>query len=798
MFPPANPNALIRLILFPFLLLLTVECLSAQSWKDWLLQYDLVGLSEYSDTDRDNQSALMEYFLGSDPTAFSPVRPTRPGFDKAAGVFTLSLQSNWSDLPEDLHIRLVRSTDLSENGWEEQAYGFNADPNIEEGYTHSYEASVPTGEEDSQFFRLIIDQKSADPEISPIPNQRIQVGSGTIELPFQLKNIDTDSPEFQLTVSSSHSSILPHPSIQQTGDPDEWLLSLSPPIGTLGVSLIELAASDDSRVARRSFHAEVVGSNGEEADGYDIILVWGQSNERGVDDTVILAKDTDPTGRIQQFALSGPDTGKIIDIDDGTIYYPIAPGRVVGPGFSFAKAYGRAIPENRKILIVPVCVGGTSFIGNPRWNPYGDGSDQNGDLYHLAISAMNEALIAAKEIHPNSKVVGFFGAPGENDSKASNYSDFMERLTQAVRGFRESISGANNAWAIKPGMVPEWALSGAFARALLDAAQVRAESRLPYYAFSDGVEGHQFVNSDGDLEAIHYNAEGNRIRGANAAALVPVAKSRSQPVRFPSDLYSGIGSENETSVARPELAIGLRRMVHGYEGPALQLRHSDTGALANVYFQANGEIDYKSMKIFADGGDCFVTRFFDQSGHGRDLVSPNESLQSQLVMSGVIQFQGRRPVFNRDKRTGYYEFAGTINPEFATVVGRFPLRNSVVLGTDTLMLYRPGGAPLTIQPGSRQLVNDFGEKYVSIAADASSQRIWVNGVDQASQDGPSSNYSGPGVSFMALDQTGTKAVRGEFSELVLFGSGLREDQIDKINADLALYSAWNSFESANP
>ena len=71
-----------------------------------------------------------------------------------------------------------------------------------------------------------------------------------------------------------------------------------------------------------------------------------------------------------------------------------------------------------------------------------------------------------------------------------------------------------------------------------------------------------------------------------------------------------------------------------------------------------------------------------------------------------------------------------------------------------------------MMPGSQQLVNDMGESYAAVSVDATTERMWVNGQGRALQSGSSSTYSGSRVSFMALNDTGTKAVRGEWRSRV--------------------------------
>lgn len=771
----------------------------AQSLSAWLGSHSLTDGDELTDHDEDGWPALLEYLVDSDPTD-SNGRLSVSSEVVSGNRLALNMRSSRSAVPSDLTVQLQGSNSLETASWNDAAFGSQINDNGDGSWTYVYTQNTALDSGGYPFLRLSVTSidppDPVAPTITGFSNQTVTEGDSAFSLNFTVADTDTPVDSLTTTVASDNTSLFPLSALSITGTGANRSLQITPPSSGTGTAQITVTVSDGALSASSAFLITVNSSGGGTADGYDIILVWGQSNERGKEEALDPALDADPTGRIQQFALSGKDAdgnsiiGTIVDVDDGQLYTPIAPSQAVGPGFAFAKAYADQIAANRKVLIVPCMVGGTSFIGNPRWNPDGiDNGDQDGDLYFLAISGCNDAVVAAQALYPDSRIVGFYGGPGENDAGYGSYAEFLDKYTRAIQGFRDNITGASTAWAIKSGMLPEWALTGATSRYALDAAQMRAEEVLPYYAFADGVEGYAYDN-------IHYTAEGNRIKGAQAAALVPIAKSRTTAVPFPTDLYSGTAGGDSTSVRTPELACSMRRVVKGYTGPAIRLRNAATGIEQDIDFQSNGELDYFAVEAFANGEDCYLVRFYDQSGNSRDLVAPDDVSEAQFVLGGTPMFLGRRPAVGRGKAAYYECTEGFDSPSFASVIGNFPAGNNrIAMQSGTIIIGRSGSGTLTMEPGSQELESDIGEEYLSISVDASSEQMWVNGQLADTQNGTAMSFTSSGsVSFMATSGS-TRNVRGDFTEMVLFSGSLSQGEIDIINQGLRAYSAWNSYES---
>ncbi|MFZ4454581.1 MAG: T9SS type A sorting domain-containing protein [Bacteroidales bacterium] len=93
--------------------------------------------------------------------------------------------------------------------------------------------------------------------------------------------------------------------------------------------------------------------------------------------------------------------------------------------------------------------------------------------------------------------------------------------------------------------------------------------------------------------------------------------------------------DNLTSVGNPALAYSVRKLTNNYSGPALTVRSGDNNAVVDVYFDANNIVSLNSP-VSADGGGAattktlgtwiggntaFVTKWYDQSGNGRNAAT---------------------------------------------------------------------------------------------------------------------------------------------------------------------------------
>jgi hypothetical protein len=292
--------------------------------------------------------------------------------------------------------------------------------------------------------------------------------------------------------------------------------------------------------------------------GFDIIICAGQSNMVGQDVPVGALDIADP--RVFSFGGYPVDTAtyqKITQAVDPLRYnYSQAslPSMGNGAGLSpaqwFAKTYAGMIPANRKVLLVPVARSATTLVANsPGWAP-GDGTGSTGAfLYENMISQANAAVVAARKMYPNSRVVGTIWLQGEGDADWTvsqiNYASAHKAL---IQGVRTRVTSAANSWCVIMGMIGEYVSNvpgNAPGYAVIDQAHRQVAAEFPRCAYTPGLTGYPISGATN----VHYSAEGARILGCNAAAVAPVAAmSKGVDTTAPAILRASVPAASPTTV----------------------------------------------------------------------------------------------------------------------------------------------------------------------------------------------------------------------------------------------------------
>lgn len=195
------------------------------------------------------------------------------------------------------------------------------------------------------------------------------------------------------------------------------------------------------------------------ADGYDVILLAGQSNMYGNGVLVSGEPDGVPDPRIFMW---NPASRTIVQAKDPFLHIGHPVPKVGGLGMTLAKAYLKTLPANRKILLVGGAAGGTSFnefvkegramwdfntrtfktVTNlhRRWIPTLD-PVVGGDLYRGVVRFSNEAMAAAG---PTARFVAIAWHQGESDAVFGGGPTYATNLHNLITAFRSNINGASS------------------------------------------------------------------------------------------------------------------------------------------------------------------------------------------------------------------------------------------------------------------------------------------------------------------------------------------------------------------
>jgi len=101
----------------------------------------------------------------------------------------------------------------------------------------------------------------------------------------------------------------------------------------------------------------------------------------------------------------------------------------------------------------------------------------------------------------------------------------------------------------------------------------------------------------------------------------------------------------------------LRRSVSPY---AIRVRKSDDTE-QDIGFGSNGELDTNALLDFADGGDAWVSKWYDQSSNGNDASQITPGSQPQIVSSGSLVTENGKPALQFDGSADFMDLTGFTN-----------------------------------------------------------------------------------------------------------------------------------------
>lgn len=165
-------------------------------------------------------------------------------------------------------------------------------------------------------------------------------------------------------------------------------------------------------------------SGGAQPDGYDVFLLWGQSNSVGQPPLDSGIDTGDP--RIFQY---GNDSDTVSLATHPLDSVTEASGRM-SMWIDFAKSYLPNVAPNRNILLVPTAANGTSFKSG-YWRDGGTG-------YENMIGQINAAM--AVESGTN-RLVAVLGHQGESDSLGGGNASYQTDLTNFRDGLIAEVTG---------------------------------------------------------------------------------------------------------------------------------------------------------------------------------------------------------------------------------------------------------------------------------------------------------------------------------------------------------------------
>jgi hypothetical protein len=147
------------------------------------------------------------------------------------------------------------------------------------------------------------------------------------------------------------------------------------------------------------------------------------------------------------------------------------------------------------------------------------------------------------------------------------------------------------------------------------------------------------------------------------------------------DVYSGAAA-----------AYSLRKLRTAYTGSAIEVRRTNND-VANIGFTSTGELDTTALLAFTGTGaldNGFVTKWYDQSGNGRDATQTTALNQPQIVSSGSVILENGKPSVQFDGTNDFLEsvvnYTITAQSSFAT----FKYLNGLTLNVSARVVTQGG------------------------------------------------------------------------------------------------------------
>ena len=257
---------------------------------------------------------------------------------------------------------------------------------------------------------------------------------------------------------------------------------------------------------------------------------------------------------------------------------------------------------------------------------------------------------------------------------------------------------------------------------------------------------------------------------------------------------------SKTAVA----AYSLRKLSSCYAGFAIQVRRSSDNATQNIGFTSAGDLDTTALKTFVGVNDGFITKWYDQSGKGKDGVQANTGSQLRIVSAGVIDMYGNRPAI-----------AGLGSQHIDLPNGTVPVGNSNYTFTYAINVtgnpgnfgiigsgdYGAGNRVIAIRTnGNNQMINYWwaNDLYTDVSGLRGTLRImshtYNNAVGRKFYDGGvfKNGDGSTGLNNTAANNTLFKTVGGEFfegkiPEVIMFDELLSVADREQVESNMAAY-----------
>lgn len=253
-------------------------------------------------------------------------------------------------------------------------------------------------------------------------------------------------------------------------------------------------------------------------------------------------------------------------------------------------------------------------------------------------------------------------------------------------------------------------------------------------------------------------------------------------------------------------AYSLRALNSAYTGPAIEARRSSDDAVQDIGFLYDGSLDTESLLTFAEGGDVFVAKWYDQSGGGYDSLQPFAAQQPQIVDLGSVVTLNGKPTILSSVGKAMYTTSNSV-PVVGDLGERssFSVLNSNASGLQVAISYVDGGTnlffPIAFNTGIAFSRNNDPASNATAPYTANSDVVFTSLLNSTNSEVFLNGVSGGGVTGF-IPQTGTSKINvfaryanvwslvGQVSEIILYPSDQTANRVEietNINNHYTIY-----------
>lgn len=209
-----------------------------------------------------------------------------------------------------------------------------------------------------------------------------------------------------------------------------------------------------------------------------------------------------------------------------------------------------------------------------------------------------------------------------------NLSD--AQVVEGVDGTRELVFMVSRSGDLSSEGSVDWSLD-----LLRSSATNNPNGLLSDLDFSGAASGRVQFAAGETQQLVRFTVAGDYYREVNERLMVHLEDAQGGTIGD----GLGIGTIYEVDIDRMQAAYSMRNLNPNLNTASIRVRRSSDDQEMDIGFDANGLLDRTALLNFVGRGSTdrgFVTTWYDQSGHGRDMVQSVASKQGVVVDGGVV------------------------------------------------------------------------------------------------------------------------------------------------------------------